>query len=590
MQPADPATLGPISIRISGTTPYKSIREVRWDNVPALAILTGLNGAGKTQLLEYLAYSLTETNPPGGARLTPPQITGDSFPPHVLSFLPSLPEPFGATKLRVINLAEGRKKLLRQLIEKNWTQQDLPTRMRSFKALHYQNDTESDQSLRDDLAFMLDDVDPVIGLPYVFLSHRLRYFDRILQGESKANVESDLGPAPWDVVNDTLSAAGFPFSVTTPDKIGILDTYHLRLNDHVLGGERELNDLSSGEKAILRTTLWLYNAHHSRLPKLLLLDEPDAHLHPSMTRQFLNVVHRVLVQKYGVRVILTTHSPSTVALAPDGSVFEMRKGEAAILSSATKQKTIGLLTSGLVIVSAGTRFVLVEDTDDVEFFETFRDMLTDYGPTCDPMAMEPAPSVVFLPASLGEGKSKVGGGCGIVTQWVEKFDGDPLAEMFRGVIDRDSGNTGTDRVLVLLRYSIENYLLDPLVVFGLLHENDTAPKVPGVSVPRGQEHLLNKLEAGQLQSIVDAISVAVEPKLGTLTAADSDLVEVELTSGVKLKYKGWMLTRRGKDLLQNFQDTFGGPKIITLPRLYQSIRTLRMIPKDLAELMRQLQA
>jgi hypothetical protein len=128
------------------------------------------------------------------------------------------------------------------------------------------------------------------------------------------------------------------------------------------------------------------------------------------------------------------------------------------------------------------------------------------------------------------------------------------------------------------------------VVFGLLHVNDTAPKVPGVSVPRGQEHLINKLEAGQLQAVVDAISAAVEPKLETPTAADSVLVEVKLTNGTNLKYKWWMLNRRGKDLLPIFQHVFGGPRVITPTRLYQSIRTLRLIPKDLAELMRRLQA
>lgn len=46
---------------------YKSIKNFKWNNIPSLAILTGLNGSGKSQLLELigsayqsLAYSNVE--------------------------------------------------------------------------------------------------------------------------------------------------------------------------------------------------------------------------------------------------------------------------------------------------------------------------------------------------------------------------------------------------------------------------------------------------------------------------------------------------------------------------------------------------
>lgn len=40
------------------------------------------------------------------------------------------------------------------------------------------------------------------------------------------------------------------------------------------------------------------------------------------THQFLDVLRQVLINRYNVRVILNTHSPLAVALAPGGSVFE----------------------------------------------------------------------------------------------------------------------------------------------------------------------------------------------------------------------------------------------------------------------------
>lgn len=97
------------------------------------------------------------------------------------------------------------------------------------------------------------------------------------------------------------------------------------------------------------------------------MDEPDAHLHPSMTRQFIDILKGVLVDHYKVRVILTTHSPSNVALAPETSLFVMAREQPRIRRATSKAEAIGLLTSGLVIVSPGTRFVLVEDEDDVRF-------------------------------------------------------------------------------------------------------------------------------------------------------------------------------------------------------------------------------
>ena len=48
-----------------------------------------------------------------------------------------------------------------------------------------------------------------------------------------------------------------------------------------------------------------------------------------MTRHLLNVIKDVLVERYNVRTILTTHSPSTVALAPADSIFVMSARDAA---------------------------------------------------------------------------------------------------------------------------------------------------------------------------------------------------------------------------------------------------------------------
>ncbi len=307
-----------------------------------------------------------------------------------------------------------------------------------------------------------------------------------------------------------------------------------------------------------------------------------------MTRQFIDVLKTVLVDQYDVRVILTTHSPSTVALAPEDSIFIMTRGQSRIGRPGSKAEAIGLLTSGLVFVSAGTKFVLVEDEADVKFYGAIRDVLADQGPSKDKEALRPAPSLVFLPASTGRGATKVGGGKSVVTQWVEKFDTAPLNEMMRGIVDLDSGNVGTARVHVTSRYTLENYQLDPFVIFGILIEERRAPPLSGVSISAGDEHLMRELPVSSLQTIVEYVAAQVEPRLGTISAPEKVATAVSFTSGVSVHYPNWMLTRPGHGLLPIYQSAFG-QHLVTPPRLEKSFRRLRLVPIELAKIMAQLQ-
>ena len=85
---------------------------------------------------------------------------------------------------------------------------------------------------------------------------------------------------------------------------------------------------------------------------------------------------------------------------------------------------------------------------------------------------------------------------------VEKFNAPPLNQFFRGIIDLDTGNKPTERIQVLGRYSIENYLLDPFVVFGIMLDEGTAPPITGLSISKGDEHRLRTMSEAELQSIL----------------------------------------------------------------------------------------
>ena len=140
-------------------------------------------------------------------------------------------------------------------------------------------------------------------------------------------------------------------------------------------------------------------------------DQRGLVLHPSMTRQFMDVINDVLVERYKVRVIITTHSPSTVALAPENSIFEMSRDDPQVRPSRSKEETIGLLTAGLVTVSRSTRYIFVEDDADVNFYSCVRDVLSDYGPTKDQKALRVFTHCNYPPPIFGHGFCGFRPGC-----------------------------------------------------------------------------------------------------------------------------------------------------------------------------------
>lgn len=592
-----------LSIRITSRSGgrYKSIAELSWDNIPGFAILTGKNGSGKTQLLEVLAYHLSGALPQNmrQGETLPLNIVldGIEYKPEQIAYVPSAGRFSGGNPVSVAGMPQVRQQALQYVQQAHGYTNDITATIKGRrvnallkgKAAHSLTPGELKEIFPDDFEFMLDDVDVTAGLTYVFVAHRLKILESLergLQGLTKDG--QALGPAPWDVVNQSLSVAGFPYEVVSPIESSIMDNYELRLRDLQSGTQIGALDLSSGEKVLLQLVLWLYSSGKEDVfPKLLLLDEPDAHLHPSMTNQFLDVISEVLVNKYGVRVIMTTHSPSTVALAPEGSIFQLERGAETVERVAHRQDVISILTAGLVTVSRSTRFCFVEDEGDVTFYEAVREILTDYGPSRDPMALKTSPSIAFIAASVGSGATKIAGGCTVVEKWIAKLDADPLDRTFVGIIDRDIGNLAKSRIYVIGRHSFENYILDPLNIFCLLLEDGANPSIPDLKITAGDEHLLRMQPQHILQAVANEITNAMEscePKLKT-----SEKSSVIYTIDSKVTVPSWVIDHRGHDLLPIAQVAFGGPRLVNPPRLIKALRRGRLIPSELASLFARIQ-
>ena len=124
------------------------------------------------------------------------------------------------------------------------------------------------------------------------------------QKKSKAEMFrefEDKHPAPWVLVNEILDSiyryadgSVFNFQVTTPEGQSLkLEnwsgyTFQPMVVDREFGVPRDFSALSSGEQVLLALAISvLESRQHFQMPEVLLLDEVDATLHPSMMRAMI---------------------------------------------------------------------------------------------------------------------------------------------------------------------------------------------------------------------------------------------------------------------------------------------------------------
>lgn len=122
------------------------------------------------------------------------------------------------------------------------------------------------------------------------------------------------GPPPLDVLNEVLEefdCNGYRFVqpnfYPSPGQAINQATIQLQLIHKTEGYQTAIGNLSSGEQTLLALALAVYKARRSRLCRVLLLDEVDTSLHPSMTNQMLRALNGVFVEQKGMNVIMATH-------------------------------------------------------------------------------------------------------------------------------------------------------------------------------------------------------------------------------------------------------------------------------------------
>ena len=319
--------------------------------------------------------------------------------------------------------------------------------------------------------------------------------------------------------------------------------------------EMQFQDLSSGEKVLMSFALCLYNAEESRqekvFPKLLLLDEVDSPLHSSMAQSLLNTIQTVLVAEKNVSVILTTHSPSTVALAPADSLFEMNPAGPNI-RKIEQSAAISLLTSGVPTLSIsfdGRRQVFVESKVDARIYDKLYQAYKS--------EIRSERSLVFL--EVGNTTSSGGeqnSGCDQVTRLVDSLVTGGNSSVL-GLVDWDNKRNSNGRLQVLspeIRDGLESLLFDPvLLILLVVRENRQFCISKNIISESDSYSSIAVWDDGNWQAAVNTIQSLI---CTDYSSSENDLT-VAYLSGMKLQSSRKYLHMDDHDLEKRIEEVFG---------------------------------
>lgn len=344
------------------------------------------------------------------------------------------------------------------------------------------------------------------------------------------------GPPPWQFVNESLAAAGLDFQINHP-ALNETSPFQPELKKITNATTIQFGALSSGEKVLMSFAFCIYYSQDRRQlalhPKLILLDEVDAPLHPSMSRTLIGTIQKTLVEAYGIKVILTTHSPSTVAMAPEDSIYVMKPNEPGLHKS-SRAEALNILTVGvptLAISYEGRRQVFVESPSDAKIYDAIYKLIRPR------IASERSLEFIATGTRSATGAER-NTGCDVVKRIVSDLSAAGNQSVF-GLVDWDGHHQGSARMAVLAegnRNGLENLILDPLIISLLICRDFPAQK-PTIGILSTTNFIsYSQLDPQLTQAAVDLVTT------GVLGSSATETVRVEYTGGLSLQVDKRYLT------------------------------------------------
>ncbi|GEM_PF-3292375 len=302
--------------------------------------------------------------------------------------------------------------------------------------------------------------------------------------------------APWVVINKILAENFDVEWEVVQDEDFSSSIKPVKFQSKKNGSDIDISKLSDGEKTILWIACAFINQKlESRALegcKLILLDEPDAFLHPRMMHCFISVVES-LSKSLDAYVVFTTHSPTTVALAKNCDIYHVESNKLTLIS---QDKAIKELLDGVDFIAVSPenrRTVYVEGYVDRRIYELYHQQLiadekinndltvtfVEAAPRSDFEYVECKIRQHWKDADLGQVKAlseeiNGQGSCQNVKGQVKAFrarnrSGD---NSIYGIIDRDKNNKSGDGLIVLCHnefYALDNVVMNTITLTVFLY-------------------------------------------------------------------------------------------------------------------------
>jgi hypothetical protein len=361
-------------------------------------------------------------------------------------------------------------------------------------------------------------------------------------------------PCPWEKINEVLQERGMNYKFDGFDKMTKpeFNDNELLLRNRFTKDLVQIQDLSSGEKIIIGLVIRLftisyYDGIRMSFPQLLLLDEEDAYLHPEMTNLLMDVLYKTFVKKLGIKILMTTHSPSTIALAPDDSIYEMKNAPSCSLKKITKDQALSILTGNIPTLSIdykNHKQVFVESTTDVLYFQRLFEKISQN---------ENVNHKLYFISHQKKGK----GNCDWVKKIVDDLRTNGVNKIY-GIVDWDNKNNPSDHILVHGHnkyYSIENFLIDGLYLAILFLEMNTTKIRNELNFPETyMEYGIIEESNERLQQIWDWMINEIENEFPALKTKVTN--EIRYYNNKKVIVPEWLFKIKGHELVTKLRKVF----------------------------------
>lgn len=607
-------------IKIDINAPFGPFSELRETTLPQFTVILGENGSGKTQLLSAIWN--------GSVSMT---VNGATIPPRSPVLLSGALSAEVDLSFKYEGAHSAEKTAIQQLQQfkhNKRIEQEGPNRMRARTTepsalLTYASDVfnKRPQDLLEEeveiiaLQFHSTQGNYDIRRPKLAMTSMAYLRQQHLARRAQATIDIGDGddslagvagllrdqahnPPPWVLASAVLQPFGFTLTGPTISAESAQNDLSLSLLDES-GNPTDPRYLSGGERCLVALALAQYMGRTSRgFPSAMLLDECLAPLHPSIINKAITVLDEVFSQERNIPIVITTHSPTMVALAKEDTLFLAERKDAELhLKKVSSDEAIGHLTTAIPTMRfdpENRRQVFVEAQQDEFVYTRLYQALRNH--------LSPEVALEFIPA----GRKKGEGSCDTVDYLVKTLTEKGISTA-RGVIDWDNSRkpeSYSENVSLFSpnkRYALETAILDPLIICLTLGSSE-----------RGRSHVQNhtteelrKLTHHELQPIVDSVCLEIKryaqgqgKKVDTWS---NDSITVEYLGGLKLQIPRWVLFTKGHDYAGWVIETFrelktrrAGPNNEPSDKLVASIAAdncrdwAAFLPAEIVELFRSL--